>query len=156
MKQGQNKQFQAGFTLIELLVSIAIFSVLMLGVVSLFSNVFTVNRQQGGLLADQDQARKVSFQIMAELRNAITSNVGAYPIDTAGDQQLIFYTNVNGGTQIERIRYYIQNNTLYRGTVTPTGSPLSYNVASEVVTTVQKNVAAGATPIFYSGFIGYG
>lgn len=138
-----------GFTLIELLVSIALFSVLMLGVVSLFSNVFTVNRQQGGLLADQDQARKVSFQIMAELRNAITSNVGAYPIDTAGDQQLIFYSNVNGGTQIERIRYYIQNNTLYRGVVTPTGSPLSYNIASEVVTPVQKNTAAGTTPIFY-------
>lgn len=138
-----------GFTLIELLVAISIFSVLMLGVVSLFSNVFTVNRQQGGLLADQDQVRKVSFQVMAELRNAITSNVGAYPIDTAGDQQLIFYTNQNGGTQIERIRYYIQNNTLYRGVVTPTGNPLSYNIASEVVTAVQRNVSAGAVPIFY-------
>lgn len=149
LRLSQPRLLNKGFTLIELLVSIAIFSVLMLGVVSLFSNVFTVNRQQGGLLADQDQARKVSFQIMAELRNAITSNVGAYPIDAAGDQQLIFYTNVNGGTQIERIRYYIQNNTLYRGVVTPTGNPLSYNVASEVSTIVQKNVSAGATPIFY-------
>ncbi|MBL8031269.1 MAG: prepilin-type N-terminal cleavage/methylation domain-containing protein [Candidatus Doudnabacteria bacterium] len=138
-----------GFTLIELLVSIAVFSVIMVGIVSLFSNVFTVNRQQGSLLSDQDQVRKVSFQIMTELRNAITSNLGAYPIDTADNQQLIFYTNSDGGTQVERVRYYIQNGNLYRGVVVPAGSPLSYNLASETVRVVQNNLSAGSTPIFY-------
>lgn len=133
----------------ELLVAIAIFAVLIIGVVSLLSNVFTVNRQQGSLLSDQDQVRKLSFQVMAELRNAITSNVGAYPIEVAGDQQIVFYTNVDGGTQIERVRYYVQNGKLYRGVVKPTGNPLIYNIASETVTMVQNNLSAGTVPLFY-------
>lgn len=138
----------AGFTLIELIISLAISTILILGIVALISNVFTVNRQQGGLLSDQDQARKVSFQIMAEVRNAVTANTGAYPIETAGDQQLTFYSNVNGGTAIERIRYYVQNGKLYKGVTTPTGSPLAYT-APEAITLVQNNLSVGSSPVFF-------
>lgn len=138
-----------GFTLIELIVAVAIFSILILGVMALISNTFTVNRQQGGLLADQDQVRKVSFQVMSEVRNGTSSNVGAYPIDTAGDQQLIFYANIDGGLDIERVRYFVQNGKLYKGVVKPAGNPLTYNVASETTVVVQNNLAAGAAPIFY-------
>ncbi len=149
MRQEKTKHIYTGFTLIELIVAVAIFSILILGVMALLSNAFTVNRQQGGLLADQDQVRKLSFQIMSEVRNATSSNVGAYPIDTAGDQQLTFYANIDGGTGVERVRYYIQSGTLYKGIVRPTGSPLTYNMASETVTVVQNNLAAGTSPIFY-------
>ncbi len=149
MEQRSNITIRLGFTLIELIIAIAIFSLLILGVMALISNTFTVNRQQGGLLADQDQVRKISFQIMAEVRNSTTSNVGAYPIDTAGDQQLIFYSNVDGGTDIERVRYYVQSNKLYRGIVKPVGSPGTYTLASEVVTLVQNNLALGSAPLFY-------
>ena len=149
MKQGRRTSIYSGFTLIELIVAVAIFSILILGVMALMSNAFTVNRQQGALLADQDQVRKVSFQIMSEVRNATASNVGAYAIDTAGDQQLIFYANIDGGLGVERVRYFIQNGKLNKGIVRPTGSPLTYNVATEVVTVVQNNLAAGTSPIFY-------
>lgn len=138
-----------GFTLIELIISVAGFTIIVLGVVSIMSSVFTVNRQQGGLLAGQDQARKLAFQITTELRNGVASNTGAYPIVDASAQQLTFYSDVDGGLDVERVRYFIQNGELRRGLVKPTGNPLTYNFGTETVTTVQRDVANGGNPIFY-------
>lgn len=145
----RNQNCGAGFTLIEILISIAGFTILMLGVVALISNILTVNRQQGTLLSDQDQVRKLAFSAMTELRNAVTSNTGSYALADASAQQLTFYADVDGGTDVERVRYFLQNGELKRGLVKPTGSPLAYNFGSETVTTVQKNVANGVNPIFY-------
>lgn len=138
-----------GFTLIELLVSVAGFTVLMLGIMALLSNMFSVNRQQGALLSDQDQVRKLSFTAMTELRNSVASNTGAYPLVDASAQQLMFYSDIDGGLDVERVRYFYQNGDLKKGIVKPTGNPLTYNFATETIVTVQKNVANGATPIFY-------
>ena len=138
-----------GFTLIELIVGIAIFTILALGIIVLVSNILTSSSQQSGLLADSDQGRKLAFKIMGEVRNGITSNTGAYTLATADAQQLIFYSNVDGGVDIERVRYYLGSGSLYRGIVKPTGSPLTYNLGSETSSVVQKNVANGAIPLFY-------
>ncbi len=143
------QQSNKGFTLIELTVAVFGFSLIVVGIVALVSNILRTSTQQGGLLADTDQARRVGFGIMSELRNAVNSSNGAYPLDTAGDQQIIFYTNVDGGTDIERVRYYIQNTNLYKGIIKPSGSPLVYSSSNEVVTLVQRNVANGAAPLFY-------
>jgi prepilin-type N-terminal cleavage/methylation domain-containing protein len=138
-----------GFTLVELIVGIAIFTILALGIIVLVSNILTSSSQQSGLLADSDQGRKLAFRIMGEVRNGSVSSTGAYTLDTASDQQLIFYSNVDGGVDIERIRYYLSGGSLYRGVVKPTGSPLAYNLGSETSSVVQKNVANGAIPLFY-------
>ncbi len=140
---------QVGFTLIELIVGIAIFTILALGIIVLVSNILTSSSQQSGLLADSDQGRKLAFRIMGEVRNGSTSNTGAYTLATADAQQLIFYSNVDGGVDIERVRYYLASGSLYRGIVKPTGSPLTYNLGSETSSVVQKNVANGAIPLFY-------
>lgn len=140
---------QKGFTIVELIVAIALFVVLSLGVISLVSIMLTTVRQQGGLLADSESARKVAFGIISELRNSVTSSLGAYAIETADDQTLVFYSNVDGGTDIEKIRYFISNGTLVRGVTKPTGNPLVYNSGNEVTFVVQKNIANGANKLFY-------
>lgn len=140
---------EKGFTLIELLVSIFGFVVLMLGIMALIGNIFTVNRQQGTLLENQDQARKAVASIMFELRNAVISNTGAYPIVEASAQQLTFYSDIDGGLDVERVRYFLQNGSLMKGIVKPTGNPFTYNFGSETVTTILKNVANGNNPLFY-------
>jgi len=138
-----------GFTLIELIVSLAIFTVLSLGVIALVSNIFTGSNKQAALLANNDQARQVGARLTNELRNATTAATGAYAIDTAADQQLIFYSNADTDASIERIRYYIQNGKLYRGVTEPSGSPAAYNITNEVSTAVQNDIGNGATPLFY-------
>jgi prepilin-type N-terminal cleavage/methylation domain-containing protein len=146
----KNKQKQFGFTLIEMLAAIFIFSLIGSGIVVLIGNFFTKARQQNLILSDFDQARKLSLTFTSELRNANYGNDGSYPLNQAGDTQVIFYSATGGNTAIvNRIRYYLTGTTLYKGVITPTGSPLTYNVANEVVTTVQSNLANGATPVFY-------
>lgn len=136
-----------GFSLVEVIVSVAIFALIMWGIVALIPFIFSSANSQSTLLSNNQQATKLSFTIMKEIRNANTSANGAYPITTAGDQQLIFYTDA--GTTVNRINYFIQNGALKRGVIVPTGTPPVYNLGQEVVTTVQNDIANGAAPLFY-------
>lgn len=136
-----------GFTLLEVVVTVGIFSLISVGIIALVSAVLVNSSKQGNLLANNDQARKVAFNLMTEARNAQTSANGSYALATASAQQLIFFSSVNGS--INRINYFIQNGVLKKGVTTPSGNPPSYNLAQEVITTVQNNVANGANPLFY-------
>lgn len=140
---------QKGFSLAEMVVAIAAFTIIGVGVIILIGSMVSTGTKQGLLLANADQARRGSFRIMQELRNAVTSNTGAYALAEASNQQIIFYSNVDGGSDVERLRYYISGGKLYRGVVKPTGSPLTYNTGSETSTVVQDNLANGANPLFY-------
>lgn len=142
-----NKKQESGFTLIEVIVSIAVFSVIVYGVTALVSSILVNSTQQGNLLATNDSARRGAFTLMQELRNATTSSTGGYPLESATAQQLIFYTKA--GTSINRIRYFYQNGGLYKGVTIPVGNPLIYNLGSETVTLIQKDVANAANPIFF-------
>jgi len=149
MKKNPHFQFQIanpGFSLIEALVSVAIFSLLIVGIISLVSFMLTNNTRQSKLLSNNEQALHGVFAIMTEFRNATTAANGSYPITTAGDQQLIFYS-LSGAT-VNRINYFIQGGILKKGVIVPAGSPPVYNVGQEVVTTVQTDVSNGATPLF--------
>ena len=138
-----------GFTLIEVVMSVFIFSIIAIGVIYLVSNLFSTSTRDGQLISDSDQARRLAKQIVNELRNATTSNGGAYAIAQANNQSIIFFSNLNSGSTVKRIRYYIQNGSLYKGTLTPTGSPPAYILANEVIEQVQKNLSNGNTPLFY-------
>jgi hypothetical protein len=70
-------------------------------------------------------------------------------MDTTQAQALTFYTNLDGGVDVERVRYFMSGTNLRKGILKPTGSPLTYNVANEVVSTIQTDVANGANPLFY-------
>lgn len=138
-----------GFTLLEVVVAVGIFGLIAIGIIALVSNLIGGGNQQAILLSDADQARKVSLQIMRELRNAAASATGAYALDTASAQQLIFYTNADSLPDIERVRYFAQNGRLNKGVVKPGGNPPAYNLAAENVQAVQNDLANGATPLFY-------
>jgi hypothetical protein len=119
------------------------------GVILLVSGIITQTNAQGGYLADSDASRRLSFQIMQELRNSVPSNTGGYALETAQAQQIVFYSNIDGGIDIERIRYFVQSGKLMKGVTKPTGSPLTYNLANENTYTVQNNIANGGNALFY-------
>lgn len=135
-----------GFTLIEIVVVIFGFSLIIWGLVGLISNVFSTSTQQGSLLSDSNQARKLSFQIANELRNGQTGANGAYVLDTAGAQQIIFYSNLTGGASALRVRYFAQNGQLWKGVTQFNGS--AYNTSTESTVLVQNNLANASGTLF--------
>lgn len=140
-------QTETGFTLIELIVAVAIFSIISVGLMFLVGSIFSDSSKQGMSLANADQTRKLSNQLMQELRNSVPGSNGAYPIAVANAQELTFYSNIDGGSDIERVHYYVQNGTLKKGVLKQSGSPPTYTGA-ETVRIVQNDLANGADPIF--------
>ena len=140
---------KSGFTLVETLVTIAIFSVLMIGITLMIQNIFTISEQQNGILSNTNQATIISSTFINELRNATYGANGAYPINQATNNQLIFYSTApkNNGI-VSQIRYYISGNTLYKGITNPAGSPASYNGQPEAITTLNTQMSMGSNPLF--------
>lgn len=146
----KKKSIQTGFTLIETIMTIFIFSIIMLGTSLMLKYILENNRQQPMVIDNIYQARRVADNFVKELRNATHGANGAYPVNQASDTQIIFFSTAirNNGT-ISRVRYYISNNTLYKGITDPTGNPLDYNIANEVITTLTTKMSLGANPLFY-------
>lgn len=141
---------QKGFTLVEVIVTIAVFTVFIFGVSTILSDIFTKSNQQLSSLSNIDQARSVLSTFTNEIRNAVTGSDGSYPLNQAGENQIIFYSNFGApNSAIERMRYYISGGALYKGIVLPAGSPLSYNLSSETTRVVVSGVSNGSFPAFY-------
>src|SRR3989344_283074 len=147
------KKLSRGFTLVETIMTVFMFIVLTIGISAVTITIFKSYKQQSQSLSNVDQVTMVASAFTNELRNSAYGNDGSFPLNQAGNSQIIFYsTSLNGNGVVNRIRYYLSGNSLYKGVVTPTGSPLAYNLAEEVTDKIQDNVMNNATttiPIFY-------
>jgi prepilin-type N-terminal cleavage/methylation domain-containing protein len=137
-----------GFSLVEIIITIFVFSLIIVSVGAFQKDMFSLNGMLSGSLSIQDEARRALKTITAETRSASISNNGAYPISQATDTSFMFYCDVDNDSLKERIRYFLDGVTLKKGTLKPSGSPLSYNPANEKITELVHYMANGATPIF--------
>lgn len=137
-----------GITLMELLVVITIF-LLILGVVSKFaSDIFHYEDTFSSGLTAYDEARKVLQPVTSEIRSASPSSLGSYPIEMAGGNSFIFFTDINNDGLKERIRYYLSGSILMKGVIAPTGNPLQYLSGNEINSEIIHGIVNGSTPIF--------
>ncbi len=148
IRQTKSAKSGAGFTIVELLVVIFGFSLIAWGLIALVSSMFSFSNQQSGLLSDIDLARNLAFQIASELRNAQTGSDGSYVLNTAATGTVIFYSPLaDTDPGVERVRYFVQNGQLWKGVTEYSGG--SYNLGTEKTVMVQKDLANGASPVFY-------
>ena len=147
--QQQTASEPNGFTLIELLVSAAIMVILASGFVGM---QYILSQNQVSAWKDFQSIESANGAIAAmakELRNAQRSETGSYPLNTANDQSIIFYSDYDFDGIVERLRYTLTGAQLVRGIIEPTGSPYTYNVGNEKVKTITDIVRNGSTPVFY-------
>ena len=141
-------------TFIEIMVAVAILA-FMAGVVGMFQrNIFYYKNVISGSLTTVQDARTILHTMVAELRSASPSSNGAYPIITAGTSTLTFFSDVNADGIKDQIRYFLNGTQLYRGIVTPTGSPLVYNPANERISLLASNIRNGGTTNVFDYFDG--
>lgn len=121
----------------------------MLGTSLLLKDILVNIRQQYGVIDNVDQARRTADNFVKELRNITYGINGAYPISQASDTQVIFFSTAikNNGT-VTKVRYYVLNNTLYKGTIDPGSSASPYS-GQETITTLSTKMSLGSNPLFY-------
>jgi len=129
-----------GFTLLEALFAIIIFSLLALSMVWILITGLRTQRVVWDQLSGQNDVRRVLQQVIDDVRRSEPSSAGAYPVAAASSTEFRFYANINNDSFRERVRFWIQDEQLYKGVITPSGSPLTYVEANEVVTVLARNV----------------
>jgi prepilin-type N-terminal cleavage/methylation domain-containing protein len=138
-----------GFTLLEMIIALGIGSMLVLASAWFLISSLRQSNIVFDQLASQSDGRRVLHDVVNDVRRAVPSSIGAYPIETAGTSTLVLYANVDSDNYIERVRYFLYGNVLRRGVINPSGSPLTYPSANEAVTDVAHYVAnTTSTPIF--------
>ncbi len=136
-----------GFSLVETLVAIFVFAT---GIITVSLVVLYLYRNQAFSiqLSQAIEEAKRGLEIMQkELREARTGEDGSYPIIKAGDFEIIFHANVDQDPKVERVRYFLEGNTLKKGVINPTCCPPRYLNSEEQVSIVSSYVV-NVPPIF--------
>ena len=95
-----------------------------------FSDTFTMQQEIGLTLTEMG----------VEIRGMGPSANGSYLIESASATSLVFYTDKDGDSQFDIVRYFVSGSTLRRGVIKPTGNPAIYPSADEVIKDVVSNV----------------
>ena len=146
---GSTLRTHSGFTLTEVYISMAIFVAVMVAVVAFLVNVYSTNRTVSGSFQTAQEAQVILKTMLTELREASTAANGAYPIASAGTSSVTFFSDVDNDGTTEEVTYSFIGNTLYRAIIQPTGSPFTYNSATQSTSSILTDVRnSSSTPMF--------
>jgi len=142
------KTEQHGFTIVEMMITVTIVSIIFVLASSFVIDGLNTQRfvsQQNDAIVEARKALKV---ITSELREAVAADTGAYPLELIDEQEIIFFSDIDSDDFTERVHYFLDGTLLQRGIVEPTGDPLTYQPASEVITTLASYVVNDTAPLF--------
>lgn len=146
-KKEKKKKKKRGFTILEVVVALAIFALVSGSIVEVYLRSIRQNNSLSGQLSGESEARTLVQNFVNEVRGAQYSSLGTYPLSKASDNEVDFYTNLDGDPAVEQVRYFFVGNILKKGVLKPSGNPLTYVPGNEVVTEVLHYVTTTA-PIF--------
>lgn len=137
-------------TVVEMLIAIFIFILMMGGSMYLLVQIY----KNYGFAMEQGMsvnAVQHSLKIMVEeIRGACQSDSGAYPLQEADENELIFFADIDEDGITERVHYYKESEFLKKGVSRPSGNPTVYPANDETVTTITGHVANTALePLFF-------
>jgi type II secretory pathway pseudopilin PulG len=143
-----NRKKEQGLTLIEVLISMGIFVAVALIFASFQSDVFKINNIIQVNLNTQQNVSRVFKDFVREIRSATISNIGAYPISTVATSSVEFYSDIDEDGLKEKIRYFLDDGNFKKGTIKPSGDPLSYDPDDEDLSIVVSGVVNSSESIF--------
>jgi prepilin-type N-terminal cleavage/methylation domain-containing protein len=143
-----------GFTLIELLVVMLTAGIIAGAMLGLYAGVMRSFADTGNRIVNQDDARTAVNQMSRYIRMASVSASNLTSVSDAialaSPQELVFYADINGQGQPEKVRYYLVGKTMKMASVAPDAStsPPSYPAYTTDGVVVMNGIQNGATAIF--------
>lgn len=142
------RQSRRAFTMVETVVVIGLTALVIVALGQLIRYFYVTNAYVLEQAKAVNSARRSIENAMTDLREASYGADGSYPLLSAATSSVTFYANINGDSAVEKVRYYISENTIYRGVTEPGGSPPTYAGQPEATTLVVDNIRNGTTPLF--------
>ena len=161
-KKLQNYKLQAknGLTIIEVSVAVGIFAIIIVVLMDFVIQNYKSWNEIMRIVEAQRNGQKAIQVMIKELRNiAEMSETGTFPLESAQNQSIIFYSDIDSDSQIEKVRYFIQDNKFKKGVIPPTGDPIEYKTANETISDIAEYIANGNDSVFYyydKNYIGTG
>lgn len=144
---------KSGFTLLEVSIAMMLSTIVIGGIAGL---QYIITKNQFTVLDSSfkvEVANTTVANIVRELRTMRSGDNGAYAIESGGDQSIVFYSDVDYDGAAEKVRYFLENTTLKKGVIQPTGYPVTYPSNTEKITFVADDVRNNTLDIFtyYNG-----
>lgn len=138
-----------GFTLIEILIAMAISTMALWWITTFTLDIAGFGVTYNKSLTALQETNITTKILRSELLAASQSVQGAYPIAAVSSQSLTFFSDINADNSAEQVRYFLNGTTLQKGIIVPSGNPLIYDAASEIVTdAIHAVVASAGTALF--------
>lgn len=151
------KNFKKGLTLVETLVAIALFVLGIQATVLVFNKTFENKRYSLEMGRASFTVSRSIGDLTRYIRKARQSDSGAYPIVSADDDDIIFYSDYDKDDVTERLHVYFADSngdgtadTIYMGVRNPSGGfPVTYAVGDgETITLAQHIVNTASDHVF--------
>ena len=149
------KTISSGLTLVELLVTLAIFVLAIFGITLLAKMGISYYNFVYNQAEIVEQMQKSVTLIVREIREMKQADSGAFAVAETGDNQFIFYSDIDEAADVERIRYFKDGECLKRGIIKPTGTPPRYYETDETINDISCNVTNGVAEPIFSYYGGY-
>lgn len=135
-----------GFTLIETVMTIGILTIA-IGVVGAFviSTYKYINTSFGKTLTITN-AKKVINTFSRELREATQADDGAYLLSDIEDFEITFYSDIDTDDDVEKIRYFLEDNKLKKEITNPVESVYGSPDTTKIISSYVRN---DTVPLFY-------
>ena len=137
-----------GFTLLETIVTIAVFT-LMMGAVSW--SIVSFYRTNSYIIQQSlaiDSARRGIETMVREIKEATYSDTGAYPIAGVAQQSLVFFSDIDKDSNVEKVRYFLDGANFKKGEIEASGNPPVYQSGNETIIVLSDSVRNGGRTIF--------
>ncbi len=137
-----------GLTLMEMLVVLALTVTVAGALLFVIQNFYKNNAYVFEAAVSVDTARRGVATAIQDIREASYGDDGSYPIASIATSSITFFSDLDADAGVERVRIFIQDDTLYRVVTDSTGNPPSYTGQTGATTTILTYVRNGTTPLF--------